>query len=38
MIDKVTAAALSTGVEALSRRTPGDDRSGSPATPCSPDS
>ena len=27
MIDKVTAAALSTGVEALSRRTPGDDRS-----------
>jgi len=27
MIDKVTAEALSTGVEALSRRTPGDNRS-----------
>jgi len=27
MIDKVTAEALSTGVEAPSRRTPGDDRS-----------
>ena len=26
MIDKVTAEALSTGVEALSRRTPGDNR------------